>query len=501
MESIERMWQEATQLFSTYVPNLVAALLILVIGWVVASIIAKLVQKALSRAGLNKLLKHGVPGDSGDSAETANRIQNGIGRGVFIILMLFVLVAFFEVLGLTQITTPLTGFLNELFVYAPRLIGPLMLVVLAWAAANILRALTRRTMVAARLDERLGSGADLTASSEKAFSDTVSESVYWLTYLVFLPAILSALNLGGLLEPVRAAVTEIIGFLPNVLAAAVILVIGWLVARILRRITTNFLVAVGSDERAELKETFGKQKLSGTVGLIVYILVFVPVLVAALNALQLEAITAPASDMLAEILAVVPNLVAGILIVVVAFYVARIISGLTTGLLTSVGFDNVTKKIGLSNTQLTGQKTTSEIAGYLVHIAIMLFATIEALDLIGFVSLSILITAFLVFSINVVFGLVIIGLGLFLGKFTGEIVRTTNVPNPAVAGMAARTSIIVLAVAMGIRQMGVAEDIIALAFGLTLGALAVAIAIAFGIGGRDAAAKIIEKRLVDSSDK
>jgi len=499
MENIERMLREATQLLGTYVPNIVAALLILVIGWVAASIIAKVVQKALSRIGIGKLLKHGVPGDS---AETANRIQNGIGRGVFIILMLFVLVAFFEVLGLTQITTPLTGFLNELFVYAPRLIGPLMLVVLAWAAANILRALTRRAMVSARLDERLGTGADLAAGTDKPFSDTVSESVYWLTYLVFLPAILSALNLGGLLEPVRSAVTEIVGFLPNIIAAALILIIGWLVARILRRVTTNFLVAVGAErltERAELKESFGKQQLSGTVGLIVYVLVFVPVLVAALNALQLEAITAPASDMLAEILAIVPNLVAGVLIVVVAFYVARIVSGLTAGLLTSVGFDNVTKKIGLSNEQLTGQKTTSEIAGYLVHIAIMLFATIEALDLIGFASLSVLIAAFLIFAVNVVFGLIIIGLGLFLGKFAGEIVRTTNVPNPGVAAMAARGAIIILAVAMGIRQMGVAEDIISLAFGLTLGALAVALAIAFGIGGRDAAAKLIEKRLGDSA--
>jgi hypothetical protein len=501
MENLERMVRDATQLLGTYVPNLVAALLILVVGWIVASIVARLIQRALSRVGIGKILKHGMPEDS---QETASRIQTGIGRGVFIVLMLFVLVAFFEVLGLTQITTPLTGFLNELFVFAPRLIGPLLLIIVAWAAANILRAVTRRALTSARLDERLSAGAALEPGSERAFSDTVSESVYWLTYLVFLPAVLSALNLGGLLEPVRSAVTEIVGFLPNIFAAGVILVIGWLVARVLRRITSNFLVAVGTErlsDRAELRGALGTQQLSGTVGLIVYVLVFVPVLVAALNALQLEAITAPASDMLSEILAIVPNLVAGTLIVVVAFYVARIVGGLTTSVLSSLGFDNVTQKIGLSNAQLTGQQTTSEIAGHLVHIAIMLFATIEALNLIGFVSLSVLISAFLVFAINVIFGLTIIGLGLFLGKFTADIVGTTNVPNPAIAAVITRIAIIVLAVAMGIRQMGVAEDIIALAFGLTLGALAVALAIAFGFGGRDAAAKLIEKKLGDDATK
>lgn len=495
MESIERVAREAVVLVGAYVPNLIAALLILVVGWIAASIIARLAQKAVAMAGLGSLLKRGLPETSTESAE---KIERWVRRGVFLILMLFVLVAFFEVLGLTQITGPLTGFLNELFVYAPRLIGPLLLIVVAWAVANLLRAVTRRGLGAVRLDERLSSSADLGTGEAKPFSETVSESVYWLTYLLFLPAILSALDLGGLLEPVRGAVSEILAFLPNVLAAVIILAVGWLVARVLRRLTTNFLMAVGAErlgEREEIKGTVGRQSISGTAGLIVYVLVFVPVLIAALNALNLTAVTDPASDMLRDILAIVPNLVAGVFILLIAFFVGRIVASLTVGVLTGIGFNNVSEKLGVSHATLPGERTSSEIVGYLVYIAIMLFATIEALNLIGFEAMGTLILAFLVFAINAVFGLAIIGLGLFLGKLAAEIVVTTNVPNPTIVAWIARVAIIVLAVAMGVRQMGVAEEIISLAFGLTLGAIAVALAIAFGFGGRDAAARLIEEKV------
>ena len=495
MESIERITREVVVLMGTYVPNLVAALVVLLVGWIVASIVARLVQKAVSLAGLGIVLQKGLPDTS---AESALKIERWIGRGVFFVLMLFVLVGFFEVLGLTQITGPLTGFLNELFIYAPRLIGPLLLVVVAWAVANVLRAVTRRALAAAKLDERLSEGADLDESDATPFSETVSESVYWLTYLLFLPAILSALDLGGLMEPVRAAVAEILGFLPNLLAAAIILVVGWFVARVLRRVTTNFLQSVGVEklrERDEVSESFGRQSISGTVGLIVYVLVFVPVLIAALNALDLNAVTNPASDMLRDILSIVPNLVAGVFIVFIAYLVGRVVASLVIGVLTGVGFNNISEKMGVSHARLSGERTTSEIVGYLAYIAIMLFATIEALNLIGFEALGSLMFAFLVFAVNAVFGLAIIGLGLFLGKLVGEIVATTNVPSPKTVSWAARVAIIVLAVAMGVRQMGVAEEIISLAFGLTLGAIAVALAIAFGFGGRDAAARFIEEKV------
>ena len=129
----------------------------------------------------------------------------------------------------------------------------------------------------------------------------------------------------------------------------------------------------------------------------------------------------------------------------------------------------------------------------------MLFAAIEALNLIGFESLGTILAVFFVFASRIIFGVVIIGFGVFVGKLVGEIVASMNIPNAAAIGIGARVAVVILAVAMGVRQMGVAEDIITLAFGLILGAVAVALAIAFGLGGRDAASKILETRLPEDT--
>ncbi len=499
LENLMNSLSDSLAPVGAFLPNILGALAILIVGWIAAIIVARVVQSALVRLEISGLINKGL---AGAQRYETGQVERVIGKALFAVLMLFVLVGFFQVLGLTEITEPLTGFLNELFIYAPRLIGPALLIFVAWVVANLLRALTRRALTAMRLDERLAADAGIEATAERPASATISDSVYWLTYLVFLPAVLSALDLSGLLGPVRSAINEIVGFLPNLFAAGVILLVGWVVARILRRLTKNFLVAVGVErwsQDADLGAAVGKQSISGAVGLIVYVIVFVPVLVAALNALELEAITQPASDMLASVLLILPNIFAGAVLLALAFFVGRVVGGLATGVLTSIGFNDVVRKIGLTGADEIGGRTMSEIAGYLLYLAILLFAAIEALNLIGFESLGTILAVFFVFASRIIFGVVIIGFGVFVGKLVGEIVASMNIPNAAAIGIGARVAVVVLAVAMGVRQMGVAEDIITLAFGLILGAVAVALAIAFGLGGRDAASKILETRLPEDT--
>jgi hypothetical protein len=71
-------------------------------------------------------------------------------------------------------------------------------------------------------------------------------------------------------------------------------------------------------------------------------------------------------------------------------------------------------------------------------------------------------------------------------------VQASGVAQAGLLAMAARVSSLVLAGAMALRQMGLANEIINLAFGLLLGAIAVAVALAFGLGGRELAARELE---------
>jgi hypothetical protein len=478
---------------SSHIIDLVLAVVILVVGWLAAFTVALLVRVSLKRTEVDNRVARWVLGD--ERAEKVE-VERWIGRLVFWLLMLFVLVAFFEAVGLTVITEPLNSFLITIFEYAPRLIAPAVLLLVALALATGLRFVVRRVLEATKLEERLVDQAGLEGKERVPVAKAVSDAVYWLVLVLFLPAILGALGLQGLLQPVQGMVDEILAFLPNLFAAVVILALGWLLARIVQRIVTNLLAAVGTDrvsEQVGLAKALGEQRLSSLLGLVVYILILIPVLIAALHSLQIEAVTQPASEMLNTILVALPLLFGAVLVLLVAYLVGRVVSGLVANLLSGFGFNSVLVRIGLGKEPAEGERTPSQVVGYLVLVGIMLFATIEAVRLVGFEVLAGLIAQFMVFAGHVLLGLIIFGLGLFLADLVARTVEASGKTQARLLAVAARVSISVLAGAMALRQMGLANEIITLAFGLVLGAIAVAAAIAFGIGSRELAGDVVKR--------
>jgi len=489
------IWDQITRLVGAYIPNFVGALAILIIGWLVALIISAIVRAALRRTTLDDRLARWIIGE--EAAKTV-QVERQVSRGVYYLIMVFVLIAFFQALRLTVITEPLTQLLNQVFEYAPRLLGAGLVLLIAWIVASVLKFAISRVLTAAKLDERLGRSAGLEEEERVPLAQTLGNAVYWLVFLLALPAVLSALELEGLLQPVQGMTNQILGFLPNIFAAGLILAVGWFIARIVQQIVTNLLAAIGADrlsERVGLTPVLGKQQLSGLLGLVVYVLILIPVLIAALNALALEAITRPASNMLNAILEAIPVIFAATLLVVIAYVVGRVVAGLITNLLTGVGFNAILARLGLGKESVEGERTPSEIVGYLVLVAIMLFAAIEASRLLGFVLLADLVAQFTAFAGQVILGLIILAIGLYLANLAAKTVQASGVAQAGMLALAARVSILVLAGAMALRQMGLANEIINLAFGLLLGAIAVAVALAFGLGGREAAARELEEWL------
>jgi hypothetical protein len=161
--------------------------------------------------------------------------------------------------------------------------------------------------------------------------------------------------------------------------------------------------------------------------------------------------------------------------------------------LANVGFNTLLAKIGLGDAGNDESRSPSAIVGSIVLAFVMLFAATEAAGLLGFESLETLVSEILVVAGRVVFGVVLFGVGLFIGNFVAGIIRSSGAPNASVLSTLARVAILVLTGAVALRQMGIANEIIQSAFSLTLGAFAVAAAIAFGIGGRDIAARQLEQ--------
>ena len=242
-----------------------------------------------------------------------------------------------------------------------------------------------------------------------------------------------------------------------------------------------------------LSTTLGEMKLSGLIGLILYIFILLQVIIAGLDQLRLDAITQPASAMIGKILDSIPSFMYAVLILAVAFYVARLVSTLVTNLLASIGFNNVLVSLGITKSVGEEGRTPSSIVGTITMVAILTLAAIEASRKRGFDVLAEMLGSLVEFGGHVLMGLVIFGVGIFLANIVGRSVQNSSGSHAGFLASAARVSILVLAGAMALRQMDVANEIVNLAFGLLLGSVAIAIALAFGLGGRESAAKLLEQ--------
>ena len=488
---METTFGDISQVLGAYLPKFLAALAILVIGWLAARIIGAAVNAGLRRTNVDNRLAEWIA--AGRSSK-AIPIEDWVSKAVFYLLMVFVLVAFFEALGLVLVSEPLNRLLNQLFEFAPKFLGALALVLVAWILASVLRAVIRKTLTTANVDERIARQAE--TRQPVSLTQTIADTVYWLVFLLFLPAILNALALHGLMVPVQSMIDEVLRFLPNIFTAGLILAVGWFVARVVRGIVTNFLSAVGADTLSRnvgLAPALGSQSVSALIGLVVYILILVPVVIAALDALSLQAVTGPTSNMLNTMLATLPTIFAATLILVIAYVTGRLVAALVGSLLAGVGFNSILLRLGLARQMSPGQRTPSETVGYLAFIAIMLVAAMEAARQLGFTVLGDLISRFLIFAGDLVLGLIILAIGLYLAGIAYAAVRSSSAAHAGTLAVAAQVSIVVLAGAMALRQMGLADDIINLAFGLILGGVVLAAALAVGLGAREVAGREVDQ--------
>lgn len=501
--------------------NLIGAILILIVGWIIAAVVAGVVKSLLKRTDLDNRLARSVMGSTGTAGSAEPKIENIISSVVFWIIIIIAVVAFLNALQLTTVAEPLNNFLSQIFEFLPKLGGAAILIGIAWVLATLAKTVVTRMAQSFNLDQRVAAQTDTPQTTENQFllSETLGNVLYWFIFLFFLPLILGVLDLQGPLQPVQNLLNDILAALPRILKAVLIGAIGWLIAKIVRGIVTNLLSATGVDRvgaQFGLRRTTGSQSLSWLLGTIVYVLILIPTAIAALDALQIPAISGPATSMLNQILNAIPQIFTAALILVIAYAIGRFIADLVRNLLAGIGFDNIFSWIGLdsalrssrsvtppASTDLTSTglpeasptpaalptRTPSDIAGVVVLVGILLFGTVAATNVLNLPALTAIVSGLLLVFGRILIGLVIFAIGLYLANLSFSVISSSGYRQARILGQAARVAIIALVSAMALQQMGVAPDIVNLAFGLLLGAIAIAIAIAFGLGGRDVAGR------------
>ncbi len=377
------------------------------------------------------------------------------------------------------------------FEWGPKIVSALIILLIAHFIAKAVK-----WGMAAVLDRLpFAKTANAGASKNETMGARIGEIGYWLVWLVGLIATLTTLGLGQVVAPLNRLVAGFFAFMPNVVGAGMIFFIGWVVAMVTRRVITS---TVGAFQIGDLTSKIGmpgltSQGLAKGVGQIVFVLIIVPVAIASLQALKISSISDPAVAVLNQLLATLPRLIAASIVLGFSFFVSRWIAGLIEQTLPSFGFDASIKQLGLFADSGEGDYPATKAAAWIATTAVMVFAAIEAAKLLQFDAASLILNQILTLGGRILFGGIIIAAGAALANIIASALARAGGPTSGFAANIARWATIALSTAMGLNFMGIADSIIQTAFTLILGAAAVAVAIAFGWGGRETAAKLLAR--------
>jgi hypothetical protein len=389
---------------------------------------------------------------------------------------------------------------GDVSIWLPRIVGAIAILLVAWILAR-----AAKWAIAKVVDRVPALRHHNETEPGRTVGSLIGEIAFWLILLVGIMLALQPLGLTQVLDPVRQLTTNSFAFIPNLIAAGLIFFIGLVIAKIVRRIVEGTLLAANADgwlRRSGLIENAAmtpvspadtpaavkaRPSFSRTVGAIVFYLIMIPVAIAALEALKIEAISGPATEMLRTILDAIPNVVGAAILIAIGYFLGKLAKGLIEQALPSLGFDRAVGALGFS----PGRTTPSRAIGAAALIAIMIFFAIKAAELLNSPIIAAMLAQVLELGSRILFGTGIILAGVVIARIVASLVTSSGSSGwlPAVL----RWSIIALAAAMGLRFMGLANEIVIIAFGSIIGSAAVACALAFGLGGRPTAHKLLER--------
>ena len=343
---------------------------------------------------------------------------------------------------------------------------------------------------------------------------TIASMVVWLLGLII---ILGIFQLSQVLSPVIGMLEQGLSFIPNIIGAVFVFIIGLTIAKIVRALIVTALNAVdfgkllGTAQSGFDKATGGvtsapaqsghpdQQAQSGQpgqsgqpakepskvpeiLGSVVFALIMIVVSIAALQILGIASISEPASAMLTGVFTAIPNIIAAVVLVGIGVLIGRFVSGLFRPILDGSGVDAwLTKQEILPQ----GSSATPTVLR-IIEIAVVLFFAVMGAQVLGIPQITAILSEILALGGNVLFGGAIIVAGFFIAMIIGKVLSGT-------VSTVVRWAIIILFTAMGLQSMGVADSIIEMAFGaLVIGGAAAGV-LAFGLGGREAAARQLAK--------
>jgi len=348
-------------------------------------------------------------------------------------------------------------------------------------------------------------------SSGESLGESLGSIASLLVWLFGLVAILQVFELDQVLTPIQSMLDNLLGYLPNIIGAGFVLFVGFVLAKIVRQLIETALAAVPFEKWfSSANERVGRETGTGartstaydttatttatsegstvasalprTLATVVYALIMIVVAIAALQILGIDSISRPAEQMLTTIFDAIPNIIAALIVLGLGVMIAKFAGDILAQILDGFGLDRSLHSMEV----LPSDRSATPVVAKIAQVAIVLFFAVMAAQMLNFPQITSFLSEVLELGGKVLFGGAIIAAGFFIANLLAKMVSGT-------AGTVLKYATLVLFVAMGLKYMGIADSIIELAFGALVVGGAAAAALAFGLGGRDAAARQLEQ--------
>lgn len=354
-------------------------------------------------------------------------------------------------------------------------LAALLILIIGIFVAKFIKRIVTKLIAKSGIDDKL-------KSDKVILSDLIGKLVYFLLMMMVFMLALEKMGMTNVLEPLKTMLDKFLGFIPNIIGAGLIAYIGYMLANVVSE-----LVGLSGDTiqkfapKLKLPENLN---LVGILKKIVFIFIFIPLLIQALNVLDFEAISGPATEMFSTFFDAIPKILLAAIILIIFVVGAKFISSLLKDLLNGMNLDSTLEKMNMSS--LFGKAGVANTIAKIAYSFIVLFGLITALEKLEFALLTDIVDTVIAYGGKILFGIVIIAIGMWIANvLTNAIAKNSSVFVTSIVKMA----IIAVFLAIGLRSMGIADEIVNMAFGITLGTVALTIVLSFGLGGREAAGK------------
>lgn len=381
-------------------------------------------------------------------------------------------------------------FSRQVEAYGPNLLKAALVMI-----AFIIAAYIARWVIGAAIDRTgLAKKANATnTSTSKSLGASLATAAFWIVILIGMVQSLAIAGATQISTALNGVVNPIMDYLPNVIGAVFIFAIFMIIANVVRHALKAILVLTdGMPERLGLAS--GPVNISGIASYVAFAIIALIGAITAFDVLAIEAISGPANELLTDVVGIIPNVLAAGVILAVFVLIARFVADIIRRVLPGTGVDSAVAELGVLKGADAGL-TASTVAARVAQFLIVLLGVIAALNALGIETLTNAMDVVLEMATQIIFGALIIFAGVFIARLVTGAMASTGSGATDVAANAVKWIIIILSVILGISRMGLdptgGEFILNVAEYLVIGGAA-AVAIAFGWGGKDWAARQLE---------